>query len=57
MKGFGTFVRLNLTGEIVEVVGSESADITIKYRGEYVTLCQHEVSAISSTEATKPISN
>jgi len=32
------FVRLNLIGEIVEVVGFDSTNITVKYRGKNLTI-------------------
>jgi hypothetical protein len=45
------FVRVKLTGEIVEVVGFDSADIMINYRGKTLTMGPHEISRISPEEA------
>ena len=46
----GKFVRLNLTGEIVEVLTGDSKELTIKYRGENITLFRYEVSALTAGE-------
>jgi hypothetical protein len=48
------FVRLRLTGEIVEVVGFDSGDIMINYRGQTLTMCPYEISRISPEEAAMP---
>ena len=48
---YGKFVRLKLTGEIVEVVGLDSGDIMINYRGQTLTMGPHEISRISPEEA------
>ena len=48
---FGRFVRLRLTGEIVEVVGFDSGEIMINYRGQTLTMGQHEITRISPEEA------
>jgi hypothetical protein len=48
---FGKFVRLNLTGEIVEVVGFDSTDIMINYRGRNLTMAHHEISHLAPEEA------
>jgi hypothetical protein len=47
---FGKFVRLNLIGEIVEVVGFDSTNITIRYKGQNLTMEHFEVSRITSEE-------
>jgi hypothetical protein len=44
------FVRLNLTGEIVEVVGQSSLGLTIKYLGEQTTLSYHEITPLTPEE-------
>jgi hypothetical protein len=44
------FVRLNVTGEIVEVVGQSSLDLTIKYLGERATLHYHEITQLTLEE-------
>jgi len=41
---------LNLTGEIVEVLTGDSKELTIKYRGENITLFRYEVSALTAEE-------
>jgi hypothetical protein len=48
---FGKFVRLNLIGEIVEVVDCDSTEITINYKGRQFTLDHYEVSRITPEEA------
>jgi hypothetical protein len=45
------FVRLNLIGEIVEVVGFDSTNITVKYRGKNLTMEHYEVSRVTPEEA------
>ena len=50
-EAFDKFVRLELTGEIVEVVGFDSGDIMINYRGKTLTMCPSEISRISPEEA------
>jgi hypothetical protein len=52
-KAHGKFVRLKLTGEIVEVMGFDSDNIMINYRGQTLTMRQHEVSCLSPEEAAK----
>jgi len=46
-EAFGKFVRLNLIGEIVEVL---SFDITVKYNGKNLTMEHYEVSRITPEE-------
>lgn len=48
---YGRFVRLKLTGEIVEVVGFDSGEIMINFRGMTLTMCPYEISRISPEEA------
>jgi hypothetical protein len=48
--GYGKFVRLNLIGEIVEVVGFDSTNITVRYKGQNLTMEHFEVSRITSEE-------
>jgi hypothetical protein len=43
-------VRLNLTGEIVEVVNQSPVDVTINYQGERMTLYHQEVSPLTPEE-------
>ena len=50
-KAFDKFVRLNLTGQIVEVVHVGPYDITIKFDGKDLTMEHHEVSRIAPEEA------
>jgi hypothetical protein len=52
-EAFDKFVRLKLTGEIVEVVGFDSGDIMINYRGQTLTMCPSEISHISPEEAAR----
>ena len=47
---FDKFVRLNLTGEIVEVVKLDSIGITINYRGKHLTMNCNEVSCVTLEE-------
>jgi hypothetical protein len=47
---FGKFVRLNLIGEIVQVVSFDSSNITVKYKGQNLTMEHFEVSRITSEE-------
>jgi hypothetical protein len=49
-EAFGKFVRLNLIGEIVEVVSVDSTEITVKYRGHHLTMNHYEVSRITREE-------
>ena len=48
---FGKFVRLNLVGEIVEVVSVDSTEITVKYYGKDLTMKHREVSFVTDEEA------
>jgi hypothetical protein len=48
---FGKFVRLNLIGEIVEVVDCDSTEITINHKGRKYTMDHHEVSRLTPEEA------
>lgn len=48
---FGKFVRLNLIGEIVEVVDCDATEITINHKGRHFTLDHGEVSRITPEEA------
>ena len=48
---FGKFVRLKLTNEIVEVVGFDSSDVVINYKGRNLTMAHYEVSRITHEEA------
>jgi hypothetical protein len=50
-EAFGKFVRLNLIGEIVEVVGFDSTDITVNYKGKNLTMEHYEVSRVTPEEA------
>jgi preprotein translocase subunit YajC len=47
---FGKFVRLNLIGEIVEVLDYDSTEITVNYKGRKLTFDHHEVSRITPEE-------
>jgi hypothetical protein len=49
-KAFGRYVRLNLIGEIAEVVSFDTTEITIKYKGNTLTMDHYEVSRISHEE-------
>jgi hypothetical protein len=42
-ESFGKFVRLKLTGEIVEVVCFDSDAITINFKGHSLVMKHHEV--------------
>jgi hypothetical protein len=53
---FGKFVRLNLIGEIVEVVSADSKEITVKYYGHQLTMRHSEVSRITPEEAASAAS-
>jgi hypothetical protein len=53
---FGNFVRLNLIGEIVEVVDFDSTEITINFKGQHLTLKHNEVSHIMPEEAARKMS-
>ena len=48
---FGKFVRLNLVGEIVEVVDADETEIVVKFFGHILTMKHREVSRISPEEA------
>jgi hypothetical protein len=50
-EAFGKYVRLILTGEIVEVLNSDSTEIMINYRGKHLTIDQYDVSRLTSEEA------
>jgi hypothetical protein len=50
---FDKFVRLKLTGEIVEVLSSDAKEITINFRGQNLTLHHHEVSRLTPEEAAE----
>jgi hypothetical protein len=50
-KEFGKFVRLILTGEVVEVLNADSTEIEIDYRGKILTMAHYEVSPIPPEEA------
>lgn len=56
-KAVSKFVRLNLTGEIVEVVGFDSTEIMINYRGQNLTMAHYEVSRITPEEAAAAAAN
>lgn len=47
---FGKFVRLNLIGEIVEVLDCDSTEITVNYKGKKLVMGHYEVSRITSEE-------
>jgi len=47
---FGKFVRLNLIGEIAEVLSFDSTDITVNYKGKILTMEHYEVSRLTPTE-------
>jgi hypothetical protein len=51
-SAFGKYVRLNLIGEIVEVVSYDTTEITIKYRGGSLTMQHFEVSRLTPEEET-----
>lgn len=48
---FGKFVRINLTGEIVEVVSFDLTEITISFKGRNLIMNHYEVSRITPEEA------
>ncbi len=48
---FGKFVRLNLTGEIVDVVSFDSTEITVNFRGRSLVMAHYEVSRVTPEEA------
>lgn len=48
---FGKFVRLNLTGEIVEVLDCNSTEIIINFKGKKLTMAHHQVSWVTPEEA------
>ena len=47
---FDKFVRLKLTGEIVEVVCFDSAAITINFKGNSLVMKHHEVCRLRPDE-------
>lgn len=47
---FGKFVRLNLIGEIVEVVSFDSSEIMINFKGRNLTMEHYEVSRLTPEE-------
>jgi hypothetical protein len=49
-ESFGKFVRLKLTGEIVEVVCFDYAEITITFKGHNLVMKHHEVSRLVPDE-------
>ena len=49
------FVRLNMTGEVVEVFRHTDTDVTIIYYGQRFTLLPHNVTALSPKEETAHI--
>jgi hypothetical protein len=51
LKEFGKFVRLNLIGEIVEVLSFDSTEITVNYHGKNLTMEHYEVSRVTPEEA------
>jgi hypothetical protein len=54
--GLNKFVRLNLIGEIVEVVSFNSMEITIKFQGMNLTMQHDEVSRIPPEEVARKMS-
>jgi hypothetical protein len=48
---FSKFVRLKLTGEIVEVVGFFCSDIIVTYKGKELPMAHYEVSWLTHEEA------
>jgi hypothetical protein len=55
----GRFVRLNRNGEIVEVLGYNSIEMVVNYKGAILTMSHDEVSRITTEEAAaaeKPMS-
>jgi hypothetical protein len=49
-RAFGKYVRLNLIGEIAEVLSFDSTEITIRFKGNTLTMEHYEVSRISAEE-------
>jgi hypothetical protein len=47
---FGKFVRLNLIGEIVEVLSFDSTDIVVNYKGKILTMEHYEVTRLTPEE-------
>lgn len=45
-QNFQKYVRLNLTGEVVEVENSDSNDVSIRYGGLILTFSWHEVKPV-----------
>jgi hypothetical protein len=52
-ENFGKFVRLNLTGEIVEVVNYTKSEITIRFKGKDLVMSHGDISRIAADEASK----
>jgi hypothetical protein len=50
-QAFGKFVRLNLTGEIVEVFDCNSSEIIINFKGQKLAMAHHQVSLVTPEEA------
>jgi hypothetical protein len=50
-KAFGKFVRLNLTGEVVEVLDCNSTEIIINFKGKKLTMAHYQVSWATPEEA------
>ena len=50
LNGFGHFVRLNLVREIVEVVGVNPTEITVKYLRHCFTMKRYRVSRVTPEE-------
>lgn len=50
-QAFGKFVRLNLTGEVVEVLECNSTEIIISFKGKKLTMAHHQVSRAAPEEA------
>ena len=50
-QSFGKFVRLNLTGELVEVLECNSTEIIINFKGKKLTMAHHQVSWATPEEA------
>ena len=53
----GKFVRLKLTGQIVEVNEYDAKDVTINYKGTELTLRRNEISRITAEEELAHVSN
>jgi|HubBroStandDraft_6_1064221.scaffolds.fasta_scaffold1564246_1 hypothetical protein len=50
-ESLSKFVRLKLTGEIVEVADFYCSDIIVNYKGKELPLAHHEVSWLTREEA------